>query len=298
MMQSRATRDIYTSNSSPLFCSVSIRLFYFYCHLFNLPSTSYARLRIYIRQRPFRQHVVGGLSLRCAPLLRKLLVPCAKNNRTNKDAFRKTVRLRVLFGWMVGDGGQTVFMKRCSSRFMKGLVDFSLAGDLLAAVRAQAACSITLVRARRFVVVGHGTIVRLVRRRALAGSPFVILAATLGKALLSGGHPDRLVADEGRYLQEQLGSIVHLSASLAEARLFVGHIEREVRAVKARPAGGCASGSTLPTPQASRRSHRRGTQYGRHAGTAPEGCLDGGGRPGASTMKIADAQTSPSRETS
>ena len=97
---------------------------------------------------------------------------------------------------MVGDGGQTVFMKRCSSRFMKGLVDFSSAGDLLAAVRAQAACSITLVRARRFVVVGHGRIVRLVARRALGGSPFGFRAAALGKALLGGGHMDRLEADD------------------------------------------------------------------------------------------------------
>ena len=121
---------------------------------------------------------------------------------------------------MAGDGGQTVFMKRCSPRFMKGLVDLSSAGDLLAAVRAQAACSITPVRARRFVVVGHGRIVKLVRRRALGGSPFGFRAAALRKALLGGGHVDRLEGDDLGDGLELLGYVAHLRTSLGEARLL------------------------------------------------------------------------------
>ncbi len=52
---------------------------------------------------------------------------------------------------------------------------------------------------------------------------------------------------------------------------------------------------SIPAPQASRRSHRRGTQCKARRQHAPGGCLDGGGRPGASTMRRAGAQQHPSR---
>ena len=47
-------------------------------------------------------------------------------------------------------------------------------------------------------------------RRALAGSPFAFVAAALGKALLGGGHADRLEGDNLRDLLELLGGVVHL----------------------------------------------------------------------------------------
>ena len=50
-----------------------------------------------------------------------------------------------------------------------------------------------------------------------------------------------------------------------------------------------------PAPQASRRSQRRGTQCEVRPVQEPGGCLDGGGRPGASTMRRAGAQQHPSR---
>ena len=64
-------------------------------------------------------------------------------------------------------------------------------------------------------------------RRALAGSPFGFRATALGKALLGGGHPDRLQGDHLRDLLQLLGGIVHGTAPLGEAGLllFVGHRE-------------------------------------------------------------------------
>ena len=76
---------------------------------------------------------------------------------------------------------------------------------------------------------------RLVSRRALASSPFGFLAAALRKALLGGGHPDRLVVDEGGNLQELLCGIVHGTAPLGKARLLGRHSEKGIRAGNARP---------------------------------------------------------------
>ena len=80
--------------------------------------------------------------------------------------------------------------------------------------------------------------VRLVRRRALTSSPFAF-RATGGKALIGGGHADRLVGDKrGDGLQIARG-IVQKLTPLGEAGLFGGHGVVRMRAVKARPAGGC-----------------------------------------------------------
>ena len=106
-----------------------------------------------------------------------------------------------------GDGGLTVFTTRCSARVVKGLVELvassispSGSAIALAAVRAEAArersSTVGLSRQGR----AYGTMVRLVRRRALAGSPFAFVAAALRKALLGGGHADRLEGDDLRDL--------------------------------------------------------------------------------------------------
>jgi hypothetical protein len=170
-------------------------------------------------------------------------------------------------GWAgEGDGGLTAITHRCSGGACR-----AGRATLLTRFRraAQGAVGRTWDRGSRRAAhprakcrrhSAYGMMVRLVMRRALAGSPFAFVVTTLAKALCRALHADRLEGDNVRNRLEVVCGVLHGAAPLGEAGLVPWHSDREVRAANARPAGGCASGSRTIAPEPRARGQRRGTQ--------------------------------------